>query len=352
MNPYLSLKIKYLSFVLMILVVILHAYNLNQYDNRESFLGFSQFVQTLFGSGIATVAVPLFFLISGYLFFFNFDTTSKPFSEKIVRRFHTLVIPYLLTSLWGLFLFFALQSLPYSSGYFNSGLIRDFSFNKVISTIFLNPMPYQLWFIRDLFVMTILSPIIYYGIKFLKLTFVLIAFMPWVFGVDPIILSSISLPFFITGSYLALRLPEWVSFKHQRKKIYLTYVWLMLMVLRTILEVFNLTDPIVIDILHKVTILVGMVACWQLYDNLFDEMDINKRHGTYLFDFTFFLFLFHEPILTVIKKILKSILGKTELSSMVVYLATPVITIVLVIMVGVLLKKHVPKVFAVITGNR
>jgi surface polysaccharide O-acyltransferase-like enzyme len=352
MNSYLSLKIKYLSFALMILVVILHAYNLNQYDTRESFVGFSEFVQVLFGSGMAAVAVPLFFLISGYLFFLNFDTISKPFGVKIVRRFHTLVIPYLIVSLWGLFLFFALQSLPYSNGYFNSGLIRDLSFKQLISTIFLDPMPYQLWFIRDLFIMSILSPVIYYGIKFLKLTFVLIAFIPWVFGVDVIILSNISLPFFVTGSYLALKIPEWVTFKYESKNKFSTYVWLLLMVLRTILEVFNLADVVVIDILHKVTILVGIVACWQLYDILFGEMDLNKGKGTYLFDFTFFLFLFHEPILTIIKKILKSVLGTTEVSSLLVYLATPVITIVVVIMVGVLLKKHIPKVFAVITGNR
>jgi surface polysaccharide O-acyltransferase-like enzyme len=352
MNPYLSLKIKYLSFVLMILVVILHAYNFNQYDNRESFLGFSEFVQTLLGSGIAAVAVPLFFLISGYLFFLNFDATPKTYGKKIVRRFHTLVIPYLIVSLWGLFVFFALQSLPYSNGYFNSGLVKDFSFNQLISTIFLDPMPYQLWFIRDLFVMTLLSPVIYYGIRFLKLTFVLITFIPWVFNVDVIILSSISLPFFVTGSYLALKLPEWVIFKHQSKRRYLTYVWLMLIILRSTIQVYNLTDIIVIDILHKVTILVGIVACWQLYDSVFGQMDLNKRKGNYLFDFTFFLFLFHEPILTIIKKILKSILGKTEVSSLVVYLATPVITIVLVIMIGVLLKKYMPKVFAVITGNR
>ena len=352
MNPYLSLKIKYLSFVLMILVVILHAYNLNQYDNRESFLGFSEFVQILFGSGIATVAVPLFFLISGYLFFLSFDTISKPFGEKIVRRFHTLVIPYFITSLWGLFVFFALQSLPYSSGYFNSGLIRDLSLNQLITKIFLDPMPYQLWFIRDLFVMSILSPAIYYGIKFLKLAFVLIAFIPWMFGIDLIILSNISLPFFITGTYFALKLPEWVTFKYESKNKFLTYLWFMLMVLRTFVEVFNLADVIVIDILHKVTILVGIVACWQLYDILLGKRDLNKLKGNYLFDFTFFLFLFHEPILTIIKKVLKSILGKTEVSSLVVYLATPVITIVVVIMVGVLLKRHVPKVFAVITGNR
>ncbi|RZK71485.1 MAG: hypothetical protein EOO85_20005, partial [Pedobacter sp.] len=319
MNQYLSLKIKYISFVLMILVVILHAYNLNQYDNRESFLGFSEFVQVLFGSGIASVAVPLFFLISGYLFFFSFDTESKPFGEKIIRRFHTLVIPYLITSLWGLFVFFALQSLPYSSGYFNSGLIRDFSFNQLISTLFLHPMSYPLWFIKDLFVMTILSPVIFYGIRFLKLTFVLILFIPWVFGIDIIILSNISLPFFVTGCYLALKMPEWVILKYQSKNRYLTYVWLMLIVLRTIIEVFNLADAIVIDILHKLTILVGIVACWQLYDILFGERDVNKRNGNYLFNFTFFLFLFHEPILTVIKKMLKSILGKTEVSSLVVY---------------------------------
>ena len=62
MSLYLSNKIKNISFILTILVVILHAYNMQNDINIVSF------IQTFISHGIATIAVPIFFIISGYLF--------------------------------------------------------------------------------------------------------------------------------------------------------------------------------------------------------------------------------------------------------------------------------------------
>ena len=66
-DRYLSNKIKNISFLLTILVVILHAYNI---DNTISIVSF---IQTFISHGIATIAVPIFFMISGYLFFYKFN---------------------------------------------------------------------------------------------------------------------------------------------------------------------------------------------------------------------------------------------------------------------------------------
>lgn len=46
---------------------------------------------------ITHVAVPLFFVISGYLFFLNFTRWNvSTYLKKIKKRMHTLVIPYIL----------------------------------------------------------------------------------------------------------------------------------------------------------------------------------------------------------------------------------------------------------------
>ena len=55
-------------------------------------------------------AVPMFFFISGYLFFLKFHG----FKKKWACRFRTLVIPYIVWCLWGFFLpFFTTRTIFY-----------------------------------------------------------------------------------------------------------------------------------------------------------------------------------------------------------------------------------------------
>lgn len=74
----------------------------------------------------------------------------------------------MLWSFWGLAFFFILQQVPQSKSFFTNDLIANYSFTKVLDTLFLNPIPYQLWFLRDLIVLVLFSPIIYLLIKHLK----------------------------------------------------------------------------------------------------------------------------------------------------------------------------------------
>ena len=93
MDKYLSNKIKNISLILTFLVVILHAYNL---ENSEDVLSINSFIQNIISYGICTIAVPMFFLISGYLFFYKFDPTLQGLINKYKKRFKSLVIPFVI----------------------------------------------------------------------------------------------------------------------------------------------------------------------------------------------------------------------------------------------------------------
>lgn len=76
MDDYLSNKLTKISFIATLMVLFLHSSNSLVAINTDSgsfriHKGFSQFVQDFISGGITNVAVPIFFLISGYLFFFN-----------------------------------------------------------------------------------------------------------------------------------------------------------------------------------------------------------------------------------------------------------------------------------------
>ncbi len=115
MNDYLRIKLRTLSIVATFFVVFVHSFNLifehpsiNQLY-LSSGLGFTQ---NFISQGITRVASPLFFLISGYLFFSNLRESSKSYFAKVNVRVHTLLVPYLFWSLWGIVFFFVIQSIP------------------------------------------------------------------------------------------------------------------------------------------------------------------------------------------------------------------------------------------------
>jgi len=153
------------------MVVFIHSYNVTvkfSSGNMSFNDGYNVFIQNFFSQGITRIAVPIFFCISGYLFFLKFRGTINEFVLKYKKRAKSLLLPYLIWSIWGLVFYFGLQLFPQSKNFFTNDLIVNYSLKKILNTIFLNPIPYQLWFVRDLIVLVILTPIIYWLTKYFR----------------------------------------------------------------------------------------------------------------------------------------------------------------------------------------
>ena len=71
MNEFLSSKIRNISFLCMVMVVQLHSYNLDikQFGEPEIIVkDVNWAIQNFISNGLTRIAVPFFFIISGYLF--------------------------------------------------------------------------------------------------------------------------------------------------------------------------------------------------------------------------------------------------------------------------------------------
>ena len=97
MNTYLSYKLKVLSLIAIIFVVFIHA-NINIPDSTNFLYENSAFLQYFISQGITRTAVPMFFIISGYLYFISFDGTLNTYLIKTKKRIKSLVLPYFITS--------------------------------------------------------------------------------------------------------------------------------------------------------------------------------------------------------------------------------------------------------------
>jgi hypothetical protein len=68
--------------------------------------------------------------------------------------------------------------------------------------------------------------------------------------------------------------------------------------------------------------------------------------------FTFFIYLFHAAPLNILKKIILLILGKNETGYLVCYLTSPWIFIFIAVIIGLKMKKYIPKFYNMALGGR
>lgn len=138
---------------------VLYPFNI---DNNNVYT----FVSELIGNGISRIGVPLFFFISGYLFFVGLDRfTSVSYIQKIKKRVRTLLVPYIIFNLAAVVIFGVLQFLMPVLCSGKNPPIPTWSITEFFIFTFWNfsagPFVAPLWFVRNLFITALLSPVIY-----------------------------------------------------------------------------------------------------------------------------------------------------------------------------------------------
>lgn len=158
------------------MVILLHAWAAFQYVQG----GDCEFILwTFICSHVAGMAIPSFFLISGYLLFKNFRLRSWP--DKIWRRIKRLAVPYLAwNTLFVLFYLGLSRFVPRLAARVDTFGLNTFegAFEKIAS-LSVHPIDGPLWFVRTLLYLSILSPIIYMLIAWLKGWGALAVCMAW-----------------------------------------------------------------------------------------------------------------------------------------------------------------------------
>lgn len=356
-NKYLSIKLKALSFFAIILVVFLHSYNLTFNMSSVSISmtkGYNVIIQYFISYGITRIAVPLFFMMSGYLFYNGLISGKiKEYTPKFKKRFKSLVLPYFIWSLLGLLFYFMLQSIPQSKPFFTKILIKDFTIYDFFNALFLNPIPYQLWFIRDLIVLVLLSPLIYLALSKIKYLLIVFFAVIWILDINFIFLTSESLLFFSLGGFFNIRKSNLQISNISKQRIFIwPLFWILFTVLQTFLYFSNPDHEFIIRLFHKVGLSFGIVSIWIYYDALFKNYDISQKKIYPYFEYTIFIFLCHEPLLTILKKIFYYLLGATNNTSFVVFIITPILTVLICILIARILKGTIPKIYQITTGGR
>ena len=158
MTLYLSRKIQIFSFGGIVCVLLIHSF-VPQGNHLNGFADFQRLIDFL-----SRIFAPLFFAISGYLFFNNFKFSLWNIYEKVKRRIHTLLIPYILGNMVFFLVLAILKKLPVIKKYITTDIVSalDQTLLGGFYDFLLAPIAFHLWFLRDLIALTLLSPLIYY----------------------------------------------------------------------------------------------------------------------------------------------------------------------------------------------
>ena len=153
-------KISFIQFLLSIIILFTHTINNIQGKIEHDFIADSFMT---FCHGFQGQAVQMFFMISSLLFFRDFNLSCL--RNKYKNRIFSLVIPYITWNTIGMLFYGLIGGTPTLKQMTNTLLLPTWEFTDIIEGIFHYKFNIIFWFIYDLILLVIISPITYLFMK-------------------------------------------------------------------------------------------------------------------------------------------------------------------------------------------
>jgi fucose 4-O-acetylase-like acetyltransferase len=320
---------------------------------------------------LALIAVPTFFFISGYLFYANISRMDmQVYKQKMRTRFSSLFVPYIC---WNLLCIPMLLLVTYGEALNGTKTMSDFTnlvycdrwwhvfwdfFSNDASYTNLwgwpllknNPVLTTFWYVRDLLIMLILSPAIYWFAKKTRWIGFWCLVAIFVLRIWPHITLGPQSLFFVFGAYASiLRGQLTINSKPIRIILYIAAAALTLLMLR----LFG-NDTYWGFLIAPTFTLVG---CYAILNIMGDLVKKGKwpTCSPLLTKSSFFVYALHiEFALPLAFFVMKLVFKHAEhpLLLSLQYLLTPCLIYAICIFVYVMLQKYSPKLLALLNGSR
>lgn len=345
-NIRLSEAITWLRFPLIFLIILLHCYSVQRLEgSHETYFK----VLYTFYNWLGETGVPGFFFISGYLFFYS----KKSYIQKIRTRVHTLLIPYLL---WNTLLI-SLYIIAYLAGHpqdINGRSLADYNFIDYLRLYWdrgtfdngnFVPLLCPLWYIRNLLIMSILSPLLYYIIRYAREVFLLAIAAWWLMTYHNAFIPQ-TIFFFSLGAYFSIHNINPLQMVGEKKALFLT-----LFIVFAICDIFShITNGTPINLqIHRLSLIFNISALLLLADYCVRHHYTNKM----LPNAAFIVFCVHYPIVVILRKIcIAQFATASDAVHVLLYFACVFISTLVSIGFYLLLDKFCPSIKSFLSGNR
>ena len=303
--------------------------------------------------GMGGCVVPTFLFISGYLFFRNGSFSWAGYRGKLQRRWHSLVIPYLVWNALTLLFLFAYQGVLAKLGYhFGQTPVSEYRWMEYVRCFWDvksgAPINFQLWYVRDLILLSVLSPLLWLFLGKMKqmaaTVFLLMAYAIYlsVWPPSPPMWSAVF--YFVMGGYFSIyRIKIFDGFASPASRLLLSYP----VILVILLIFFN----------ENMTL---WMASWPIgvlfLINVSYALPCAKRSLSpgvlKLAGMSFFLYCIHEPLLTLLRKVSYLLVRpEGDVVFLSIWLADAIILVSFVLLLGSFIQKKLPRVFKILNGR-
>ena len=373
-----SAIIEWLRFPMTVMVVLIHQ-NMD-FLNRDG-SGMDQAFNILVSIGshvLPSCAVPMFFLFSGYLYFYKMNGWDKDvFLNKTRRRVKSLLIPYVL---WIILAFIVTLGIIACSNILHYGAkideLQGFIRGNFTWRLFWDinaseggswclgllepcrmtyPMIYPFWFVRNLLILVLLTPIIHYLVKRLDKWFIFTLGILYLTNIwvqyPPLRIDGVF--YFCLGCYLSINKRE-LSNCFDRIKAF-AYV----------VTVVTFIACVYLDIVGQSRAMGAILPCFAL-SSLISAISLTTHYlelGRFkihplLLQCSFFVFAIHTIGINsycslIFNKAANLCLGfSRSIANIGEYVLSAVVTIMVCIMIFIVLKRGCPKILGLLTGGR
>ena len=364
----LSKTIDKLRFPLTVLVVVLHCsvrrkgmiVNEDLSDIFSILIAYSyNYIYALLNGALAHLAVPTFFFISGYLFFMKGDFSISTYRNKLHKRIKTLFVPYvawIALYVVSTIIYKVMEDPSFNIMTFfkDNGYLRLFYDCNVWHTqmsLLSGPFLIPLWYIRDLMVMVIISPLIYFLIKRTRHIYIICLTCLFLLRLWPDIhgISLTAIFFFSLGSEFSIRKRNFVVDMYKISNITnILFAVLLAIILMQCLHIYIMDFSV-----FPLFLVVGVVFLFNLTSS-YVRRNISKKNN--LSKYSFFMYCAHHVLLIglsikIVDKFLIVVENET-LKQLLALLITPILLIFICIMLYKVIQRFMPSVLKILTGER
>lgn len=340
--------IKFLRFPLIIGIVLIHTSLCPKDIAFEQGYYMIGNISSIFSNIIPSFCVPMFFAFSGFLFFYNIkDLTIKEYLRKLHRRIYSLLIPYLFWNILVVIYYLLINQLL---GKYED--LTTFSITDWIDVFYSKfggfPIAFQLWYLRDLIILSIISPIIFYAVKYLKHVYLTILLI-LVLSQELSLVKEIPLFYFSLGALFSIHKINFTNISTS-----LLFIASITGIICFVIKVSDCMNNPIINILYVISMFIIMVA--------FAKQMLRKGFATKINELSktsFFIYAFHGFPIAIVSSGIYQIISNIPipiLSKDVLFSITYFPIAIGIIAIGITLFrffiKYFPKFTSIIVGGR